>query len=693
MLEKITLRPGVNTMATQLANQGGWSLANRIRWRSDGANRFLEKVGGWATLFSNAVAGTVRALFAYEDLGANKNLMIGGDGGLQAYIVPAGVAVGAGSLINMKLARRIDSTLYADPNVGTLSGTNASATITVNDPSHGASVNDMVAIPVSVSIGGRIINPQTVTIASIVDANNWTFTNAQSLTSNANSSGNFGTVPKFSVTAAELNTQNVRVVFPNHGLSNGNNFQVQYTVVWQAYQATTSVPAGNYSVTVIDANTFTIATGITQTALGNGAEQGFDPAQSVGTIHGNLNLVYFRSGSLASPTGHWYLDNFGGTVIIGLGGGPIYQFVPPISLTGSPTVAIQISTAPLINTGMLVAMPQAQIIAFGSETVIGSGVQDPLMLRWCDAGNVAQWTASSSNQAGSFRLSKGSAIVGARQAPQATLVWTDTDLWLMTYIQPPLVYSINIGMTECGLIGPKAHATLGRTTYWVAQKSIWQFGDGGAAQVDCPLWDTLFKNLHPQAFNFTTSHVFLGTNAPFGEVWIYYPSAGGTGEVDSYLKWRVADGPNGWDYGTLSRSAWLGVSIFGMPLGADFTPHIQQHETAFDDNGVGMSGVFAESGFFDIANGDQVPFVKRMYPDVKWDGSGGSLLVTVWGQNESNDQLQMFGPYTVTPTTKVMPIRARLRQIALRIDWPASTGYNARLGAFRVRMQPSGRRP
>jgi hypothetical protein len=178
----------------------------------------------------------------------------------------------------------------------------------------------------------------------------------------------------------------------------------------------------------------------------------------------------------------------------------------------------------------------AQIVAFGSETVIGSGVQDPLMLRWSDAGNINTWTATATKQAGSFRLSKGSAIVGAIQAPQTTLVWTDVDCWAMTYIQPPLVYSINIVGSECGLIGPKARTILGRNTYWMSPKGFFVFGDSGLQQIECPIWDSIFTNINPQPLN---SKVFAGTDTPFGEVLWFYPSiSSGNGECDSYVKFK-----------------------------------------------------------------------------------------------------------------------------------------------------------
>lgn len=683
--QKITLRPGINTMATQTANEGGWSQSNLIRYRQG----FLEKVGGWEKYIDDAMAGTVRALYAYQDLYDNLNLMIGGDGGLQVYVVPGNGD--PASLITVNLARRTDTSLYAATTLTTFSGTSGSATITVTDTAHGATAGSTVALPLPIAIGQRTIQPQTVTIATVPTANTWTFTNAQTLLANANTSGSYGTTPVYSVTASEQNTQTVRVTFPYHGLSVGSNWTAQYAVVWQSYSGTLSAPAGNYTVaSVIDINTFRITTtGITQTGLSSGAEVGFDPAQSAGTIHGVIGLVYYLDGTLAAPNGDWFLDNFGGSIIIGLGNGPIYRFIPPVSQAGTPTSAQLISDAPLVNAGTLVAMPQAQVIAYGSESTIGSGVQDPLIVRWCDAGDYDEWTAASTNQAGSFRLSRGSRIIAGLQAPQTTLLWTDIDAWSMSYIQPPLVYSFTIIGTGCGIISAKARATLGRNTYWMGQKQFFAFGDQGVQPIECPIWDTIFTDLATD-----TSPIFAGANEAFGEVWWFYPSADSEdGECDKYVKWKVADGPAGWDYGTLDRTAWIGTSVFGMPLAANADLYVQQHESGYDDDSSGMGGVYAETGFFDIGDGDAIPFIDQMIPDVKWFGTGGSLSFTLWAVNYPTDTPQMFGPYTVTSSTQVIPVRARARQIALRVDWEEATGFSARLGAIRARIAPAGRRP
>ncbi len=88
-----------------------------------------------------------------------------------------------------------------------------------------------------------------------------------------------------------------------------------------------------------------------------------------------------------------------------------------------------------------------------------------------------------------------------------------------------------------------------------------------------------------------------------------------------------------------------------------------------------------------------MPFVDQFIPDIKWFGDGGSLNFTIWAVNYPSDEPQMYGPYTVTPSSQIVPARVRARQVALRVDWARTAGFSARLGAIKVRIAPAGRRP
>ena len=140
------------------------------------------------------------------------------------------------------------------------------------------------------------------------------------------------------------------------------------------------------------------------------------------------------------------------------------------------------ASAPQINEGIFVAMPQAQVIAFGSEETIGGGAQDPLLVRWSDVADQYNFISTVTNEAGDFRLSRGSKCVGGIQAPTTTLIWSDVDLWSMAYVgvgDNDSIYAFTIIASGCGLIGMNARCVLGATTFWMGQQTFWIFNANG----------------------------------------------------------------------------------------------------------------------------------------------------------------------------------------------------------------------
>lgn len=645
----LQFRPGVNTQATPTLNANGWSSSNLVRWR-DG---LLEKVFGWTQLFATAIAGICRGLHAYQGLDNDDYLLIGTENACQVYF--------AGTLYNIQLGgviRNLSS--------GWLNSTASSNVYTVHDPSHGRSPGDLIQIVLPAQVGGITLFPQVVTVASVLDADHYTFVGnrtAVSLDSNGNP-------PLFQ---AFNGSGNVHVTVTGHGLNPGDIFTVQLGL---SNLGGIVIAAGNYSAGTIDADTISLA---------------FAPqrADSDATQYELVDASNLPLGRLAYPenipttVNNWFLDNFGNIALLCFEDGPIFTWTPPPS---AGLLAPELtSPAPQAQAGMFVAMPQAQIISFGSET---NGVQDSLLLRWCDAGDYTVWTADADNQAGSFRLSRGSKIVGAMQAPQVTLVWTDVDLWAMQYAGPPFVYDFNILGAGCGLISARAATSLYSATYWMSQNQFYRFTGAGVEPLPCPVWDVVFSNISRS----NVGRCFAASDAPANEVWFFYPSASGTGEVDSYVKYNAILGT--WDYGSLARTAWIDQSIFGTPIATDTSLIVQQHETGYDANGSAMTGVFAQTGYMDISDGTELVKIDQIIPDFKWFGSPpyGSIQMTVYATNYPGQPAQAYGPYTITPTTTFIPCRIRARQAAFKFAWSNNAGFSARLGAIRLRIAPSGRR-
>ena len=382
----------------------------------------------------------------------------------------------------------------------------------------------------------------------------------------------------------------------------------------------------------------------------------------------------------------WFIGKWGDSIVCNPSGGAIYFWNTANGVINNP--ATLITNAPdIIMGGIFVASAAQQIIALGAGP--SSGLSDPMLVRWCDVADFTSWTASNTNQAGSFRPSRGSRMVGGISGPQQNLLFSDVGLWSMQYLGLPLVWGFTEIGQGCGLIAGRAVGTLGETTLWMSQKQFFIYEGGAPQPIPCPVWDVVFNNLYiAQA-----DKILAAPNSYFNEMAWFYPSTSGTGEVDSYVKTQIT--PQGfiWDYGSLCRTAFLDQTSFGPPMGVDQNGLVQQHEIASDNNGAAMA-CFAQTGWFKIAEGDMYLFLERMLPDFKRLVGSPTLQITVYTQDygASGETLTYtFGPFTVTPSTEYFIVRARGRLASVKIS-SSDLGTSWRLGELLYYVSPSGRR-
>jgi len=184
MLQKITLRPGINREGTNYSNEGGYYDCDKIRFRSG----FPEKIGGWVRLSASTFKGICRSLWNWVTLGGANLLGLGTN--LKYYIENGGIYY--------------DVTPIRKTTTGTatFAATNGSAVLTVTDSSHGCIVGDFVTYTLAVSLGGAItatVLNQEYQIVSVPTANTYTI-NVVTL-ANASDVGNGGgaTVAKYQI--------------------------------------------------------------------------------------------------------------------------------------------------------------------------------------------------------------------------------------------------------------------------------------------------------------------------------------------------------------------------------------------------------------------------------------------------------------------------------------------------------------
>lgn len=666
----VALRPGINAEFTPTLNEAGISSGNLIRFREGQ----VEKLGGWQQFYPFSIGSTVRALHAWEDLNSDTHLAVGA---LQSLSV---ITDGGRTTITPQT-----TTTNVTVNFSTTNGSNV---VSIVDPSITPNTQNTVFIQTQVSVGGLILFG-VYPIATVTGANSYTILADSNATATV---ANGGAVAVYDTTNG---SSTVTVTLNNHGLSTGDTY---YALVSTTGGGVTIF--GQYPVTVLTANTFSIITDaaatLTTTFNGNGGNVRFlyyitlgPQSASSGYGLGGYGLGGYGLG-IAPPSGSgtpitttdWTLDNWGQILVACPDGGAIYTWTPG---AGYQTASI-IEEAPNVNTGIFIAMPQRMIVAYGSCDV--DGVQDPLLIRWCAASDFNDWTASSTDQAGRFRIPTGSRIVGALQAPQQGLIWTDIDMWSMQYVQPPLVFGFNKIMTGCGLVGKHAMGILGGTVYWMSQKQFFVKGSAGPQPLPCTVWDSVFQNIDTSNLD----KVVCAINSEFNEVAWFYPSSSSGGVIDRYVKFNPVE--KAWDTGSIGRTAWIDQSVLGSPIGSGTDNLIYQHEMTYNANGVAMTSFF-ETGYFVLAEGEEFVFLDMLLPDMKWGTFVGaqtaSVQVTVTMVDWPNGPERAYGPFTMSASQEFINTRCRGRQAKLKFQ-SSDAGSFWRLGRIRYRFAKDGRR-
>jgi len=759
--QALKLIAGVDQNKTPTLNEAAISYSNLIRFIPDRNNiGLVQKLGGWTQFFTNPIGSVVRCLLAWEDINANAWLGVGAEASLNV-IVDGGLKNITPQTTTANVAVSFTTTTGATGNVVTVNaaGSNLDQYDVVNIQTQ-VSVGGLVlfgaypAIPVNanqfqilatnifgepqyatsaVTTGGSVASfafasgspTVTVTLADHGYVAGSTFPVLVSLS--AGSVTVFGNYVVSSVTSTSvftINASSSASTTPTRSASGtGTTATLTYPTSYTIPVGSTIVVAGvtpagyngTFTVTASSSGSVSYANATTgsQTVAGtiivtvakeNGGNARFIYYNGIGALSANsgygvggYGVGGYGSGSAPSAntgtpitTTDWTLDNWGETLISCPLNGPIYEWSP----TANNPVATIIPTAPLVNQGVFIAMPQRQAIAWGSTF---NGIEDPLLVRWSDVNNYTSWIAAITNQAGSYRIPKGSRIVQCIQAAQQALIWTDLGVWAMQYVGQPYIYQFNELGTGCGLIGRKAASSMGGIVYWMGQSQFYKLSGSGVEPVMCPVWDVIFQDLDTDNLD----KIRIAPNSRFNEVSWFYPTKGNGGEINAYVKYNVGLGQ--WDYGTLSRTAWINESVLGPPIGAGILPggtnnFIVQHETSTDavnaSNEPEPIMASFQTGYFALTEADVKMFIDQVWPDMKWGYFGGSQNATVqltfYAADYPSSTPYTYGPYNLTQNTDFITPRFRGRLVSIKVE-SQDLGSFWRIGNMRYRIQQDGK--
>jgi len=236
--------------------------------------------------------------------------------------------------------------------------------------------------------------------------------------------------------------------------------------------------------------------------------------------------------------------------------------------------------------------------------------------------------------------------------------------------------------------------------FWMGLKDFYVY-DGRVQKLPCTVKSYVFND-----FNFAQKEkTFSGINSSFNEIWWFYPSEDSS-TIDRYVIYNYVE--QSWCYGTMARSAWLDRGIIDNPLAAGLDNYLYEHETGLDDGSTDPASAitsYVESSQLDIGDGDKFVFIRRLVPDLTFDGSitsTPSASFTVKTRNFPGGAYLSSDASTVTQSaaattttveqyTDQVHIRLRGRSFALKVS-SSDTEVQWRLGSPRVDIREDGRR-
>jgi len=722
-LSEVKIAPGINKQVTPTGAEGKWIDCDNVRFRYG----YPEKIGGWEQTTTDTLVGVTRAMHIWADttgrrfigIGTNKALFVYYDGKFYD-ITPLGTALTS----------------------CTFTSSNGSATITINKAAHGLVEGDLflfssVTLPGGGATGFNTANFTTNTFQVITaTSDNFTITMASNESGTGMSAAGSVTVtPYFKIGDAfqvagygwgtgrwggetfplASDTLNGALLNDSAGTGgSGTSITLDSTSNFSSSGGTILIDSELITYTGISSNDLT---GITRGALGTATAAHSDGTQVVeASTYAGWGDATDQVVTILEP-GNWSLDNFGEILIGTVRNNKSFQWDPSAS-NSLGTRATVISGAPEKSVMTLVSDRDRHLIHLGTEPTIASGTQDKMFIRFSDQESLTDYTPTSTNTAGTFRIDNGAKIVGGVNAGAYNLILTDTAAYTMRFIGPPFTFGIEQAGANCGLISQHGVVAVNGVVYWMGQAGGFYLFDGTVKKIPCSVEDFVFTTIDEGdlGLNFNASDViFAGYNSLFGEINWFYPSAA-TNQIDRVVTYNYLEGV--WTIGSLARTTYYDKTVFDNPYGTKFNetgvpsfPTIQgvtnvngssilyahekgNNEVNNDDTNAIVGSI--QSGDFEVnspelGTGEFFIKVRRFIPDFRALSGNAQVTINLKDFPSDTEASSSLGPFTVSSSTQKVDTRARARAANLKIE-NTSRDETWRYGTFKADTQIDGRR-
>lgn len=676
----VKLISGLNTQLTDAANEASYTSTEHGRFK-DG---LFQKLGGWTRFRPFNFEYGISAITAYQDLVNIKYLVLG-----SSYLH---VITDSTDFTLTPQRKHTFPPVSFDTTIG-------SDIVTVTDTSVSA-IQPFCAVNFysPVSVGGIILSG-LYQVESYVAATRYTI-KAHKVATATVAAG--GAVPVIDTTAG---SSIVQVTLANHGRSVGDIVVLDQNVtsvgglLFYGIFKVFSVTSSSIFSVVFNQNAVTTDT----QNLGNGdadlyyylAVGPVGAAQNYGS--GNYGDGAYNTG--VTPTiqlgtafsAVYDLCAWGNILIAAPYGRPLMYWD---YASGFSTVQ-PIGKGPLYNSGAFISQSTQILIVLGGtvDLRIGSAgigqYRDKRLIQWSDQENFLEWTPTDENFAGSYTLPSGVEIIAGLSTPIRDLIWTDIELWGLTFTGYPYTFSVAKLGVNCGIVGRNAVCMLAGVVYWMGPTNFFIY-DGSSVQVlPCSVWDAVYQNLNSTA----KENSFAVSNSLSNEIWFFYPDNNVPYYPNRYVKYNVLT--REWDMGALERSAGIDQSVWGKPVMA--SPNdgaIYVHENGNNADTSPMVSSF-DTGYFCLSESQDIVFIDRIIPDFKYGPYstpiGATISITIYARNHPNDTPTTYGPFTCSIDTPEITCRIRGRLIKMHIESSDLDSF-WRLGKVRFRFAHDGRR-
>jgi hypothetical protein len=615
-LARIVLKPGVDKQNTEYGAEGGWIDTDYVRFRYG----LPEKIGGW-TQFNGTAAylvGMISEIYTWNGLDGAPYMIVGTNRKLYALY---------GSLYG-------DITPIRRSAVGvTFDTVNASATVTVNDTTHGCIAGDFVTFSNVTGNPGGITNASLTgefEVQFITNNNEYTIISPAAATSTVSAAGTADAAYQIN-TGSDVGTSDYGWGVGTWNLSTwGTPRPASASIaldsrVWQF---------DNFGEDVI-------------CQLVDGAIYLFDTSLGVNVRATAISGAPTKSTYALVSTPDRHLVCFGTESTIGT---PSTQ--DPMFVRFSNQEDINSFVESAINTA------GGQRLTDGNYIVSADRSRGQILI-WTDTALHGMQYIGPPYTFGFQQLGSNCGLIAPHASADVNGVayWMSKDAFFMfdgtakklaCTVQDYVFKDINIVQSEKVNIG--VNTQFNEVTWW--------YCSAASNYIDRFV-----------TFNYLEGVWSIGTMAR--TAWA---------DLGTYPR------PTAAEYFPDSTEATT-TTIYGLTAGRSL---IYNQEDGKNGNGAAITAL-VKSGYFDIGDGDQMLFMKRFIPDFKNQEGNLTVHLLLRPYPQATASPSSLDPYIIAPNTEKVDTRARGRQISLRIE-SNEVDTNWRYGTLRVDIQPDGLR-